>query len=175
MNTTTNEKTTRQRSSEATAGLIRRRLIISILAALVVSVIAVLVTAMVDPALWVQSAISSVTVAIPCSLAAIWLARRIINKPQESMNAWMLTLFVHFTAVIAGGLYLTVNMHFNPITAIFVGFLPAMVFVFANAWIVQALTAGSSSLNNNQPGGDDINCISPTGSSIAPCLTEDPS
>jgi len=174
MNTNTNETTTRRRN-EATADAIRHRLVISILAAFTVAALAVVVTALVDSQLWIQSAISSVVVAIPCAIAAVWLAWRISHHPTQSMNAWMVTLLVHFTAVVAGGLFMTVIMHFHPATAIFVGSLPAMVFVFANAWIVQALPAGSYSHHTTQPGGDDADGITPAGPSITPCLTEEPS
>lgn len=96
-------------------------------------------TFLIDAGLWGQSAASSGLVAFICTMAAIHLSFRIIADPSSAMKAWMVGMFIHFVAVIGVGLTFTLGFQFNPVAAILAGAVPAMVCVFGNAWIVQAL------------------------------------
>lgn len=57
----------------------------------------------------------------------------------------MVGMFIHFIAVIGVGLTFTLGFQFNPVAAFLAGAVPAMVCVFGNAWIIQALTLSSRS------------------------------
>lgn len=103
------------------------------------------VTFLIDSSVWWHSAVSSGLVAFICTMAAIHLSIRIIADPSSAMKAWMVGMFIHFGAVVGVGLTLTLSFQFNPVAAILAGAAPAMICVFGNAWIVQALTTSSGS------------------------------
>ncbi len=90
-------------------------------------------------------------------MAAIFLGYQIIADPANAMKAWFITMYVHFAAFFGATAACIFILGFNEKASIVAALIPAMVFVFGNAWVVQVLVT----LPKNKPAQQNQQTINP--------------